>query len=150
MSGPIPLLALAIVFSLALFFAYKEIGALRTRLTKLETNLPTTIQSALASLTVPLPVAAQSQPHAGDFGKFADVDVQQELRDFAREAEFAFAAEAEAEALAAAAAAAAASMPAADGAAATTGAATLQEIEDEASVPTATAKKRPAAAKKQA
>ena len=147
MSGPIPLLALAIVFSLALFFAYKEIGALRTRLTKLETNLPTTIQSALASLTVPLPVAAQSQPHAGDFGKFADVDVQQELRDFAREAEFAFAAEAEAEALAAAAAA---SMPAADGAAATTGAATLQEIEDEASVPTATAKKRPAAAKKQA
>lgn len=82
--GPVPLLVLAILFSIALFFAYKDLSALRLRLAKLESDLPTQIQVAVEALSP----RAEPETHAfvgsDEYADFSDV--RGDLQDFAEEA----------------------------------------------------------------
>lgn len=82
--GPVPLLVLAILFSIALFFAYKEISALRLRLAKLEADVPVKIEEALASLSPQQSPAPLGNTEYADFAHFGDI--QGELREYAEEA----------------------------------------------------------------
>ena len=82
--GPVPLLVLAILFSIALFFAYKDLSAMRLRLAKLETDLPAQIQAAVDALSPHVETGARAFGDGDEYADFADV--RGDLREFAAEA----------------------------------------------------------------
>lgn len=86
--GPVPLLVLAILFSIALFFAYKDLSAMRLRLSKLESDLPAQIHAAVEALSPPVETEVHAFDDGGAYAVFADV--QEDLRDFVDEAAAAF------------------------------------------------------------
>ena len=86
--GPVPLLVLAILFSIALFFAYKDLSAMRLRLSKLESDLPAQIQAAVEALSPSVEAGAHAFADGGAYADFADV--QGDLQDFVAEAAAAF------------------------------------------------------------
>jgi hypothetical protein len=80
-SGPVPLLVLAVLFSVALFFVYKELSTVKAKLAALEKSVPE-ITSAMIEEALRLeaaPVEDESTPNAYD--SFAE-----ELPEFAEEA----------------------------------------------------------------
>ena len=79
-SGPVPLLALAVLFSVALFFVYKELSTLKAKVASLEKSVPEIVNKAVEqALTPPAPVVDGSAANA--YESFAD-----ELPEFAEEA----------------------------------------------------------------
>lgn len=78
-SGPVPLLALAVVFSIALFFCYRELTALKAKVDALDKSIPTTVATAVDQRL------SQSQV---DNAAFVDpyASFAAELPDFAEEA----------------------------------------------------------------
>jgi hypothetical protein len=50
-SGPIPLLLVAVVFSVALFFAYKDLSSLRAKIVELEKSISLKVDEAIADLS---------------------------------------------------------------------------------------------------
>lgn len=78
-SGPVPLLALAVLFSVALFFVYKELSTMKAKVAALEKSVPETVSAMLEqALTQTEAVDASAR---NVYESFAD-----ELPEFAEEA----------------------------------------------------------------
>lgn len=81
-SGPVPLLALAVLFTIAIFFAYKELSALKAKVATLEKSVPETVNALIEqALTRPDPVDDAAAALTSAYASFAD-----ELPEFATEA----------------------------------------------------------------
>lgn len=80
--GPIPLLLVAVVFSVALFFAYKDLSGLRSKLSELEKTVGLRVDAAIEDLSNRVKTQEKIPGDAyPDFG-----DEAADLRAFAEEA----------------------------------------------------------------
>lgn len=86
--GPIPLLLVAVIFSVALFFAYKDLSSLRTKIVELEKSISLKVDEAIEDLSKRVKtqevVPGNDTPAYGFFPNFAGAG--EEFSGFAEEA----------------------------------------------------------------
>ena len=80
-SGPVPLLVLAVLFSVALFFVYKELSTLKAKVAALEKSVPETVSSMIGDA-----LRAEAEPVGDEPAQNAYDSFAEDLPEFAEEA----------------------------------------------------------------